>query len=146
LRPNPAGPLDPLEGPQLPGRVALDYAVLLHRGDWHDARLHEAADDFAVPLESVRGGGWPGAAAAPTGRALAITGAVVSAVLRDRDRALTVRLYNPGSAPVDATVAHGSDEPCTGEVIDLTGTRLGAFAGSVSLRAGEIVTLRIADR
>ena len=61
LRPNPAGPLDPLEGPQLQGRLALDYAVLPHRGDWHGAELPAAADDFLVPLERVRGGGWRGA-------------------------------------------------------------------------------------
>ena len=61
LRPNPAGPLDPLEGPQLQGRLALDYAVLPHQGDWHDAALPAAADEFLVPLQRVRGGGWRGA-------------------------------------------------------------------------------------
>ena len=55
MRPNPAGPLDPLEGPQLQGRHAVDYAVLPHRGDWRAARLHEAADEVLVPLEQVRG-------------------------------------------------------------------------------------------
>ena len=38
LRPNPAGPLDPLDGPQLQGPVAVEYAVALHRGDWADRR------------------------------------------------------------------------------------------------------------
>ncbi len=57
LRPNPAGPLDPLEGPQLQGRHAVDYAVLPHRGTWRDADLHAAADALLVPLERVRAGG-----------------------------------------------------------------------------------------
>ncbi len=42
LRPNPAGPLDRLEGPQLQTALALDYAVLPHRGDW---RAADAARD-----------------------------------------------------------------------------------------------------
>ena len=37
LRPNPAGPLAPLEGPQLQGRQVVEYAVLPHRGDWRAA-------------------------------------------------------------------------------------------------------------
>ena len=37
FRPNPAGPLDPLEGPELQRRLAFDYAVRPHRGDWRTA-------------------------------------------------------------------------------------------------------------
>src|SRR6185369_9789216 len=39
LRPNPAGPLDPLDGPQLQGPLSVEYAVALHRGDWATAGL-----------------------------------------------------------------------------------------------------------
>src|SRR5262249_13824454 len=77
LRPNPAGPLDPLEGPQLQRHLALDYAVLLHRGDVQDADLPAIADDVLVPLERVRGGGWPGASALARGSLLDVRGAEV---------------------------------------------------------------------
>jgi mannosylglycerate hydrolase len=144
LRPNPAGPLDPLEGPQLQGRLALDYAVLPHRGDWHDADLPAAADDFLVPLQRIRGGGWPGASRPASGRALAVDGAVVSALLRDADDRLTVRVANPSPDPARATVVDSNGEPVAGEVVDLAGNPLGSFTGVVTLRAGEIATLRVA--
>ncbi len=144
LRPNPAGPLDPLEGPQLQRVLALDYALLPHRGDWRAAGLHEAADEFLVPLERVRGGGWPGAAAPATGRALAVEGAPVSALLRDESGALTIRLYNPSDDPAEATV--GGDDtrgPARGTVIDLMGEPQGEFTGSIRLRPFEIASVRL---
>jgi 2-O-(6-phospho-alpha-D-mannosyl)-D-glycerate hydrolase len=143
LRPNPAGPLDPLEGPQLQRRLALDYAVLPHRGSWHDASLPAAADEFLVPLQRVRGGGWPGATRPPSGRALAVDGALVSAVVRDADGHLTVRVVNLSPEPARAAVAHGDGTPADGDVVDLTGAVRTTFSGSVALRPGEIATLRI---
>ena len=53
LRPNPAGPLDPLLGPQLLGAIECDYAVMPHRGDWTAAGLHARADEFLIPLLSA---------------------------------------------------------------------------------------------
>ena len=67
LRPNPAGPLDPLDGPQLQGPVAVEYAVALHRGDWADAGLHDLADDVLVPLARIRTAG-TGTGRRPVGR------------------------------------------------------------------------------
>ena len=54
LRPNPAGPPDPLEGPQLQGTQRAEYAVLLHAGDWRAADCYGAADAFLVPFERTR--------------------------------------------------------------------------------------------
>ena len=109
LRPNPAGPLDPLEGPQLQHRVTMDYAVVPHRGDWRAARLHEVADEMLVPLERVRGGGWVGAYRAPCDAALQVEGAQVSAVRRPGvSRPIEVRLHNPGLASATARVAFGN--------------------------------------
>ena len=54
LRPNPAGPPDPLDGPQLLGMQRAEYAVLLHRGDWRAADCYGAADAFTVPFERAR--------------------------------------------------------------------------------------------
>jgi 2-O-(6-phospho-alpha-D-mannosyl)-D-glycerate hydrolase len=142
MRPNPAGPLDPLEGPQLQRRLTLDYAVLPHRGDWRAAALPAAADDFLLPLERVRGGGWPGATGPATGRALEIEGAEVSALLRDETGALTVRVVNLSPEPGDLGVTrHG--EPVVGDVVDLAGEVLGPFGGRAGLRPWEILTLRL---
>ena len=142
-RPNPAGPLDPLEGPQLQRPLVLEYAVLPHRGDWHDARLADAADDFLVPLEHARGGGAPGASRPPTGSELAVHGAHVTAVIRDAETgALTVRVVNLSIEQVEAHIeVRGT--PAVGEVVDLVGRRLRRFTGGVPLRPWEIVTLRL---
>jgi hypothetical protein len=141
LRPNPAGPLDPLEGPQLQGRLALDYAVHLHRGDVHDADLPAVADDVLVPLERVRGGGWPGASASARGSFLDVRGAEVSALLRDDTGALVLRVVN--RTPADITLSVGRDDaPLQGSVIDLTGAMLGPFTGRAQLGPWELLTLR----
>jgi alpha-mannosidase len=141
LRPNPAGPLDPLEGPQLQRPLAVDYAVLPHRGDWRAARLAEAADDFLVPLEHARVGTTSGVRP-PSGRALAVTGARLTALRRERaGGSLVLRLVNDSP---DATTARVSGH---GEVVDLRGRVLAPFTGEVALRPWEIVTLRLsADR
>ena len=143
LRPNPAGPPDPLEGPQLQRRLACHYALLPHRGDWRAARLHDAADEFLVPLERVRGGGVAGANRPPSGAALLVDGAQVSAVLRDGD-ALVVRVYNASPVAATATIDHDS-APAQGWRIDLVGRPLGQFEGSLPLRPWEIATVRITD-
>jgi alpha-mannosidase len=144
FRPNPAGPLDPLEGPQLQRPLTFEYAVIPHRGDTDGARLAEAADEFLVPLERADGGGWPDARRAPLGRALDVDGAQVSAILRDgADRAMTIRLCNPSPASVTARI--GLDgTPARGQVVDLVGSPVGAFDGSLALRPWQIVTVRLA--
>ncbi len=142
LRPNPAGPLDPLEGPQLQRRLALDYAVLPHRGGWLAAALATAADEFLVPLERVRGGGWPGASGPATGAALTVDGAEVSALLRDDTGALTLRVVNLSPEPSVVSVAR-DEHPMAGSVVDLAGTEHEAFSGHAELRPWEILTLRL---
>jgi alpha-mannosidase len=143
LRPNPAGPLDPLEGPQLQRPLALEYAVLPHRGHGSDVGLPAMADAFLVPFERASGG-QPGARRPPTGHALAVDGAVVSAVLRDgEDGALTVRVYNPSPEPGTAHVELGG-RPARGHVVDFAGIVRAPFTGTVALRPWEITTLRLA--
>lgn len=141
LRPNPAGPLDPLEDPQLQRHVALDYAVLPHRGTWEDARLYEAADELLVPLERIRGGGVPGARRPGTDRPLRVEGAVTSAVRREPG-GLVVRVFNPSAAPTDA-VLERSGAPATGWVVDLLGRPQSRFEGKISLAPSRIATLRL---
>jgi alpha-mannosidase len=140
MRPNPAGPIDVLEGPQLQGDHAVEYAVLPHRGDWRAARLHDAADEFLVPLERVRGG-VPGAPRSPSGSRLQVTGAVVSAVVREPG-GLAVRVTNQSPR---ATVARVDLDgvPATGWIVDLLGGPLESFTGDLRLGPWEIATLRL---
>jgi mannosylglycerate hydrolase len=144
LRPNPAGPLDLLEGPQLQGRHVVEYAVLLHHGDWQAARVYDAADEVLVPLERMRGGGVVGAVRPPAGRTLRVDGAEVSAVLRETG-ALVVRVVNASPAPSVATIQR-HDAPARGWRTDLMGRPQEPFEGSVALRPWEIATLRIDER
>jgi len=138
LRPNPAGPLLPVHGAQLQKPLALDYALLPHRGRWHDADLFAAADNFLVPFESGR----PGTGDRPaSGQALSVTGAVVSALTREAG-GIALRCYNP--LPTRATARlEREGKPVSGWVVDLLGAPLEPFEGEVTLRPAEIVTLRI---
>jgi alpha-mannosidase len=142
FRPNPAGPLDPLLGPQLLRPLSFDYAVVPHAGDWRAARLYELADAFLVPLERVRGGGVAGASEPHTGSALRVDGAVVSAVLREPG-GLVVRVHNPAPEPVIVDIEHG-ETPARGWRVDLRGRPLERFEATVVLRPHEIATLRLA--
>ncbi len=142
LRPNPAGPLEPTPGAQVPGPLAFDYAVLPHRGNGSSAELHARADEFLVPLDRVVGGGGPEAARATSGRLLAVEGAEVSAVTRAVDGALVVRVYNPSPAPAEVRIGDDSGAR-TGTSIDLRGRPGPEFTGTRSLRPWEIVSLRL---
>jgi alpha-mannosidase len=141
LRPNPAGPLDRLQGPQLQTALALDYAVVVHRGDVSTADLPAIADDVLVSLERVRGGGWPGASGPARGSALDVEGAEVSALLRDDSGALILRVVNRTAVDTEVTVARDGS-PLTGFAVDLTGAELAPFDGRTALRAWELLTLR----
>lgn len=152
LRPNPAGPQLRVEGAQLQKPMALEYALLPHHGDWEAADLYAAADDFLVPLEhaaarpepgdGARDGSVPDLGRPPaSGQALAVTGAVVSSVLRDAG-GVVVRLFNPRANPVEASVQLG-DHPANGWIVDFLGAPLEAFTETVNLRPAEIVTLRL---
>jgi alpha-mannosidase len=117
--------------------------VLPHRGDWREARLHEAADEFLVPFAHARVAHDTAASRAPTGRSLRVDGAEVSAVLRDAAGApLTLRLFNPTPADTVASVVVG-DDPGRGRVVDLLGNDVDTFTGSIALRPWQIVTIRL---
>jgi len=140
-RPTPAGPLLPVEGPQLQGRHAVEYAVLPHRGDWRTGRLYDAADEVLVPFERAHPGGGGDACRPPTGQTLRVEGAQVSAVIRDAG-ALVVRVFNASPEPATATIQR-DDAPVTGWVVDLVGRPEAPFEGIVSLRPWQIATLRL---
>jgi len=123
------------------------YGVLLHAGDWEAAHLTRRAEAFLDPLE-VAAGSADGAGSvrrAPDGRTLRVDGAEVSSVVRDRGD-LVVRLFHPGSQLASATVRGPGGEVATGVVEDLVGSAVAPFPGTVNLRPGEIVTVRLARR
>ena len=130
-RPLPAGPEDPLEGPQMQG--AFSARLVLATGPVDPYAL---ADDAFTPLMVAlpRRGGESRAA---VHQELDITGAEVSSVRRV-DGMLEVRVFNPGAQPTRVSVAGRQ-----GWVLDLRGRTLGRFDEHLDLSPGRIATLRL---
>src|SRR5439155_15220582 len=106
-------------------------------------RLYEAVDEFLVPFEHARVDHLTTASRPPAGRSLRVDGAAVSAVLRAAAGApLTLRIFNPTPADTTARVVIGG-EPGRGYVVDLLGAAVEPFSGSITLRPGQIVTIRL---
>jgi alpha-mannosidase len=141
LRPNPAGPVDPVRGAQMHGPNRCDYAVLPHRGDWRSADLYGEADAFLVPLERARASSASTRSLPASGSALEVDGAEVSAVTRDAG-GLTLRVFRTAPDAGEVTVTQGG-LAARGWVIDLRGAPLASFEGSVPIRPWEILTLRL---
>jgi mannosylglycerate hydrolase len=136
-RPLPAGPLIRLEGPQLQKRVTRSYAVAVGEVD-----PFALADDVLVPLQVVEpseasGGGDADLPAA--GSALAVEGAVVSAVAREGG-ALTVRVFNPHDEPAEVRI-----DGRRGSLVDLRGRPVAPFEGSFALRPWGIATAVLSE-
>jgi mannosylglycerate hydrolase len=144
LRPNPAGPPDRLDGPQLSGVQRAEYAVLPHTGDWHGGDCYGAADAFLVPLERARVVAHTNAARPAAGTALRVDGAEVSALHRVPG-GLAVRVFRTAADAGQVTIEH-EGVPARGHLVDLRGTPVTSFEGGVELRPFEIATLQIADR
>ncbi len=130
LRPLPAGPMLPIEGPQMLGPVQVRYALAVGVGDPY--RLATDVLDPLLVTGSFGGGDRPA-----SGAALSLHGAEVSAVVR-RAGQLEVRVFNPGGSPTIVEVAGRS-----GWLVDLRGRPVTPFEGSFELRAHGIATLRL---
>ncbi len=130
LRPMTAGPMIPIEGPQLLGPIEVDYALAL--GDVDPYRM---ADDVLEPL--ITTGSFGGGDRADRGSALTVTGAEVSAVRRQAGQ-IEVRVFNPRPTPVSVTMAGRS-----GWLVDLRGRPVAPFEGSFDLRPQGIATARL---
>ncbi len=131
-RPFPAGPLVPVEGPELLGPVEARYALV--PGD-DTERAYRAADDVLLALETVTsfgGGKRPG-----RGSALAVRGAQVSSLRRQAGR-LELRVFNPGPEPTEVEVAGRS-----GWLVDLRGRAQVPFEGRFPLGGFAIATARL---
>jgi hypothetical protein len=132
-RPLPAGPLIRMEGPQLQKRLTRRYAVAVCEVD-----PYALADEILVPLRvvdaSLGASELSGADLPATGSALTVTGAEVSAVIREGGT-LTVRVVNPSDAPATVTI-----EGRSGWLVDLRGRPLEPFEGSFDLRPWGLAT------
>jgi alpha-mannosidase len=141
LRPNPAGPPDPLEGPQLQGMQRAEYAVMPHAADWRAADCYGAADAFSVPFERARVAAHTSGSRVPRGAALRVDGAEVSAVQRVPG-GLVVRVFRTAADPGRVTIEH-EGVAARGFVVDLRGRPVVAFEGGLDLRPFEIASLRV---
>ena len=126
--------------------LALEYAVLPHRGDWRAARPRTTRPTSSSCRSSARA-----AAACPerdrsaTGqRALGRRRAGIGRAARSRRRACWSSGSSTRRPSGDRARSPRTALPARGEVVDLVGTRRRAtFAASVALRPWEIVTLRL---
>ena len=132
-RPFPAGPLTHVEGLQMRGkRVSLRYAMALDCDD-----PYGLADDVLLPLETVVSLG--GGTRPPSGSALAVHGAEVSALHRVGG-VLEARVFNPSAQPTVVSFPGRA-----GWLVDLRGYPREAFEGSFELRPFGIATARLRD-
>jgi hypothetical protein len=122
-----------MEGPQMAGPQRFRYAVHLGGCDPYDV-----VDDAFVPM---RGLGSPGGAERIHGdrhQALSVTGAVVSAVLRDPSGGLTVRVFNPSASTAEVTI-----DGRHGWTVDLRGRPLEPFEATFDLAPWAIQTVQL---
>ena len=142
-RPLPAGPLVRMEGPQLQKRLTRSYAVAVGEVD-----PFALADEVLVPLQLVEpsepaepsdGSGGGDADLPAAGSALAVEGAVVSAVVREGG-ALTVRVFNPHDEPAEVRI-----DGRRGWLVDLRGRPVAPFEGAFTLRPWGIATAALSD-
>ena len=131
-RPEPAGPVNPLEGPQLQGRLELRYAVQVG-----DADPYALVDDAFLPLAVVTAAG--GGDRPDEGQELSVEGAEVSA-LRRAPGGLELRVFNPTDAATTVRIAGRR-----GWLVDLRGRPLEPFEGGFELSPWRIATLRLED-
>jgi alpha-mannosidase len=128
-RPNPAGPADQLEAPQMLGPHRVRYAVAL--GPVNPWRLADAAWLAPRVVEASGTGRLPA-----SGTRLLVRGAEVSALHRRAgDGAIEVRLFNPADKPATAEIPGHA-----GWLVDLRGRRLRRWAGHFGLRPWEVAT------
>jgi hypothetical protein len=128
-RPLPAGPITPMEGPQLQQPIVASYAV--HAGDADPFAL---VDDFLLPLQVVRTTG-EGRAPATEGQALVVDGAPVSSLRRVAGR-LEVRVFNPSADTTTVTI-----DGRRGWLVDLRGRPVEPFEARFTLAPWRIATV-----
>jgi alpha-mannosidase len=131
-RPNPAGPEDRLEAPQLLGPQQARYAVAV--GATNPWRLADAAWMEPRVIHASGTGRLPS-----SGSRLVVRGAEVSALhRRGEDGAIEMRVFNPAGEPATVEIPDHS-----GWLVDLRGRPLRRFTGRFGLRPWEVATARL---
>jgi hypothetical protein len=130
LRPFTAGPMLPLEGPQMLGPVEVSYALATGPVD-----PYRMADDVLSPL--LVAGSFGGGDRPHRGAALTVTGAEVSA-LRRQGGLLELRVFNPQDRATRVDLGGR-----TGWLVDLRGRPVAPVEGAFDLRAQGIATVRL---
>jgi hypothetical protein len=141
LRPNPAGPTDPVRGAQLAGEQIAEYAVLPHHGDWRAADCYGAADAFLTPMEKARIARGSARTRPSAGATLRVDGAEVSAVTREPG-GLVVRVVRTADTEGPVAIEY-EGVPGRGHLVDLRGAPIEPFEGSITLRPWQIATLQL---
>ncbi|MDQ3107346.1 MAG: hypothetical protein M3Q68_06020, partial [Actinomycetota bacterium] len=129
-RPEPAGPVNPLEGPQLQGRIEVRYGIQIGATD-----PYALVDDAFLPLAVVTAAG--GGDRPAVGQELDIRGAEVSA-LRRAPGGLELRVFNPTAVATSVQMPGRK-----GWLVDLRGRPLQPFEGHFDLPPWRIATARI---
>jgi mannosylglycerate hydrolase len=133
-RPLPAGPVVAAEDAQMIGPQVLRYGIRM-ADDVEGA--YRSVDEAFLPLITA---GAPGGGDRPArGTALGVTGAEVSAVVREGGE-LIVRVFNPGPTPSTVRI-----EGRRGWLTDLRGRPLDPFEESFELGPWRIATAQLAD-
>jgi hypothetical protein len=131
-RPMPAGPMTPMDGPQMQGPLEVRYGVSIA-----DTDPFALVDDAFLPLLTVDAPG--GGTAADSGQVFSVEGAEVSAVVREAGQ-LRVRVFNP--SPERTTVRF---EGRRGQLIDLLGRPENPFEDQFDLGPWQIATAQLSD-
>jgi alpha-mannosidase len=131
-RAEPAGPSLPVAGAQMLGPVVVRYAVQVGDDD-----PYALVDNAFLPLAVVTAPG--GGRLPPSGSALVVEGAEVSAVTRGRG-GLEVRVFNPTPAPTTVRL-----EGRSGCLVDLRGRPVAPFSDTFELGPWRIASARLAE-
>jgi mannosylglycerate hydrolase len=135
-RPLPAGPLIPMEGPQLQRPLSLRYAVSIDP----DTDPYALVDEAFLPLRVTTAGGGP---APTTGTAMDVElgSAQVSSLRRiGASGALELRVFNPGPEPTSVVLAGRR-----GWLVDLRGRPVEPFDESFAVGPWRIATAVVSD-
>jgi len=144
----PAGPADPLEGPQMQGPQTLRYGVAI--GVEEPYRL---AEEAFLDLPVVTGSG--GEHYGRQGQALSLSGAELSCLRRIGAGVLELRVFNPLETSSHVEVRDGMQgdgdagtpgKPLSGQLVDLRGRHIANFEGSFDLGPHRIATAWITGR
>jgi alpha-mannosidase len=158
FRDEPAGPNLPTPLGQSPGSHTVRLAVLPHAGDWQDAPLARAAEDWALDPVVRAGSGAAGHPLPVPGRGLEVTGDGVqlSSAVAGPDGSVDVRLVALSDRATTAALAVPGRPFASARMIDLLGrptpaddTAVGPVVDerggcTVPMRPWQIRTVRLA--